>query len=500
MVLCEDLRTKREIRIAEGDFYDVMEAAYALPVYFSPIPYYDHRLIDGGITNLVPLAPAYRYTSQIIASTTFYENPELDLENPLTILNVSIDIGKRPQGVIQLQEYEPLLIRCDVESFSFMDFAAIDAIYAAGYASAKNQYSELMQIEAGGISKEQQLIRETFEVSKQDVLQKLSYFGRIESRTSSNHLSLSLLDSFIAPQDATRIFDDYGITAGYVWDYPALQLEIAGGGFFDPNGSDALAAGFQTRLAAYPHPRLRTELLSRITLQDNALSSMGTGNYSAVIDSMKTEGNVVGVLFQQAPFRVEMQASGGFAMTNPGNLQSGYAGAAVAGIVKSGNAVLPSYGKLQTGYRWENLSEHVFYGEFSGRVPLFSSFALRTAGIGIITPKQGGSVGFSHRDQYRSTLAVGRYPVIAGTSIETLWVPVDWSPSFGEFILFQDLHLGLYGDLLYSGTANWGAGVLAGISVSLIGLESSYLQAYAGYDSIAQGPVGGIVFGLQPQE
>ncbi|GAB1457356.1 hypothetical protein MASR2M48_26640 [Spirochaetota bacterium] len=36
LVACEDLVTKREILLAEGDFTTVMEAAYALPVFFLP--------------------------------------------------------------------------------------------------------------------------------------------------------------------------------------------------------------------------------------------------------------------------------------------------------------------------------------------------------------------------------------------------------------------------------------------------------------------------------
>ncbi|MFA7643099.1 MAG: patatin-like phospholipase family protein, partial [Sphaerochaetaceae bacterium] len=76
MIVCEDLATKRQVRIMEGDMLTVMGAAFALPVYFPPVEYNGHMLVDGGITNLVPLDIAYRFTDTTIVSTTFYEGED----------------------------------------------------------------------------------------------------------------------------------------------------------------------------------------------------------------------------------------------------------------------------------------------------------------------------------------------------------------------------------------------------------------------------------------
>ena len=48
MVVCDDLVTKREIRITEGNFADILIASFALPVYFPPVEYRGHLLLDGG--------------------------------------------------------------------------------------------------------------------------------------------------------------------------------------------------------------------------------------------------------------------------------------------------------------------------------------------------------------------------------------------------------------------------------------------------------------------
>lgn len=137
LVACEDLITKREIRLAAGELRAVLEASYALPVYFPPVPYEGHLLVDGGITNLVPLGTAMEYSPYVVVSSTFYDAKGLNLRNPLVILNTSIDIGKRRAGVADLQEYpDALWIRCSVESFSFMSFDRLAELEREGYRSA----------------------------------------------------------------------------------------------------------------------------------------------------------------------------------------------------------------------------------------------------------------------------------------------------------------------------------------------------------------------------
>ena len=147
----EDLVTKRQIQISEGDFYTVMVASFALPVYFPPVSYQGHRLIDGGITNLVPVGIAGEFTDSIILSTTFYENEELNLNNPVTILNVSFDISKRRRGIEEMKALEDsfIWIRNDVESISFMEFAKVMYLQEKGYEAAKAQSEALEKLKRG---------------------------------------------------------------------------------------------------------------------------------------------------------------------------------------------------------------------------------------------------------------------------------------------------------------------------------------------------------------
>ncbi len=152
IVMCEDLVTKRSVLLCEGDFYDALLGSFALPVYFSSIEIKDHLLIDGGIANIAPVNFAYRYTDNVIVSTTFYSNPDLDLKNAITALNVSIDIGKRRTAMAEIMEHPEITwIRCNVESFSFMQFSAGRELAERGYESCFEVSDELSKYAGSSI-------------------------------------------------------------------------------------------------------------------------------------------------------------------------------------------------------------------------------------------------------------------------------------------------------------------------------------------------------------
>ncbi|MCR5760831.1 MAG: patatin-like phospholipase family protein [Sphaerochaetaceae bacterium] len=144
IAVCEDLVSKRSILLCEGDFYDALLGSFALPVYFSSIEYGEHLLIDGAVANIAPVNFAYRYTDNVIVSTTFYSNPDLNLKNAITALNVSFDIGKRRKAMAEIAEHPEIVwIRCDVESFSFMQFSAGLELAQRGYNSCLEVAEEL---------------------------------------------------------------------------------------------------------------------------------------------------------------------------------------------------------------------------------------------------------------------------------------------------------------------------------------------------------------------
>lgn len=142
VVLAEDLKSRRQVTFMEGDFYKVLAATIAMPIAFPPVRYRDMILIDGGTTNLVPVQPAFDYTDRIIVSTTF-SNPDNDYKDFISIMSRALDLGKTRKGIEELKGIDNILIRCDVEECSFMDFQKATEIMQRGIDSTKKVLDEI---------------------------------------------------------------------------------------------------------------------------------------------------------------------------------------------------------------------------------------------------------------------------------------------------------------------------------------------------------------------
>ena len=141
-IISEDLVSRRQIVFMEGDFYKVLQGSISMPFSFPPVEYNGMKLIDGGVTNLVPVDGAAKYTDRIIVSTALY-NLESSFNSFTSVINRAFDIGKTRKGVYQLKTLKPVLIRCNVENYSFMAFQKMDELSKIGYESAEHALSEL---------------------------------------------------------------------------------------------------------------------------------------------------------------------------------------------------------------------------------------------------------------------------------------------------------------------------------------------------------------------
>jgi len=143
VAVCEDLRSMRRVLVAEGSLAEVLHAAIAIPALFEPVDRDGLTLIDGGISNLVPLEPFAGLSEAVISSTAFY-NRELEPNDPLTVFNMAINIGKSRTAVVDIKRFRPFLIRTDVEQFSFMGWHQLEEIEQRGYDSCSQRIEELV--------------------------------------------------------------------------------------------------------------------------------------------------------------------------------------------------------------------------------------------------------------------------------------------------------------------------------------------------------------------
>jgi NTE family protein len=145
IVVCEDIVSRRQVLLAEGDFAAVATASIAQPVISEPVRFGDMILIDGGAIHLVPAEAAYRYSDAVAVATSFYDR-KLNFSSPFVVLNRSMDIGKTRRSVEDMLARKPVVIRCPVESFSYMEYSRADKVADCGRASARAALGEIREI------------------------------------------------------------------------------------------------------------------------------------------------------------------------------------------------------------------------------------------------------------------------------------------------------------------------------------------------------------------
>lgn len=89
-----DILTEKEVWINSGSLFDAIRASVSLPLLFTPVPYGDSILIDGGVLNPVPIAPTFNDATDItiavnLGGPLLKEGPE-----KIEVVDTSTSLGK----------------------------------------------------------------------------------------------------------------------------------------------------------------------------------------------------------------------------------------------------------------------------------------------------------------------------------------------------------------------------------------------------------------------
>ena len=74
-----DLTKKREVWLQRGDLFKAMQASSAIPGVFDPVIINKHILVDGGVLNLMPIAPVMSDLNDLIIAVDLYA-PEREID------------------------------------------------------------------------------------------------------------------------------------------------------------------------------------------------------------------------------------------------------------------------------------------------------------------------------------------------------------------------------------------------------------------------------------
>jgi NTE family protein len=461
MIICEDLYTGRQIRIAEGTAHIIMQAAFALPFYFDPVSFRDYLLIDGGVSNLVPLEAAYRYTETVIASTTFYRNPDKNLLNPLTILNTAIDITKTRTAVDEIERFEPFLIRCDVEEFSFMAFDQLEELSSTGYESAVSAgdlpFSPRHEI------RDLSAHRDAYEPIIRQVVTDYRAFHRIRDYRPVGSLSLGL--DFSQSQTYRRQLQ-HRITAGPVASLQTVSADLG--------------------LLAGVHYKAETGLTPALAISANVFPHLRVQAAAAAVVSFTPEPDYyLAASLSYVPY-VSLQGIRGL-------LHAGYEYAGDRTSLLTFEAALTGKkSAARAGYTLEDGTDHALYAETGFEVPVGTQIYAGLVTGGRVNPFSCAPVDIRPLDSLWTDIE-DFGPWVLWHTADLNWHLEGFRPTFAELLMLRNLTAGGYVHTAWHGTRlYYQAGVQSSVGVSFIGLSDASITMHAGYQSEGSPFTGGV--------
>ena len=160
-----DLTEQREIWLNKGPLFDAIRASIAIPTVFTPHPYLGRILVDGGLLNPIPIAPALNQAADMIIAVNLNAHSrrsqqraaELargadpdrpgDMEEPaaeadragpkvpsvLDVVTVSLDLMQNTIARMKLASYSPdIVIEVPRDACLFYEFYRAEEMIALG--------------------------------------------------------------------------------------------------------------------------------------------------------------------------------------------------------------------------------------------------------------------------------------------------------------------------------------------------------------------------------
>ena len=492
IVTAEDLRTRRQVELAAGDFSKVMATTFAMPAIFEPVPFGDYLLVDGGATNLVPIGIAAKYSSLLIVSTALY-NKGMNFNNPLSVISRTFDIGKTRAGMKSLLAAEPFVIRNKVEDISYMQFLDPESIIELGRQSAEAAIGDLTGYFPGitlhaPMAPELAAARERYRISVPVALAELKR-GALPRVAPSVRFKMrfKFSDEFEPSPLALDGGNYIGVSVAGASDRLRSSLSALIGLAGTSGRQWALAAG----LIANPFDTLRLRSELRLWGDFNSWPEFFLNPTSAealaVLDWTSRGDTIV--------FRPSLSGSLEYSLTTGTFAWNSHAALSIdAGYARFSRAPAASspFLSMSAGAFADTQAGTLRYGpEWTAKTGLskVGLGALRIRGTGRFDVS-GTGLSLERGDAFRGNLPAGTAPLAAAANVEIVWHAKMLEFDVSEIFLVKDVELGPYFDCVWLSADGSGAALdafAAGLSLSFTwsfaGLKPFDLSLFAGLGS-----------------
>lgn len=149
-----DLVTGEAVILSGGSLPDVLRASMSVPGIFAPVRIDDRLLVDGGMSNNLPVNVVREMGADIVIAVDI-SSPLLKEEQLTSIISVTEQLTNfltRRTTELQIESLGPedILIVPELGDFSSADFEQAEEIVHLGYEAAVQAQNELMAVARGG--------------------------------------------------------------------------------------------------------------------------------------------------------------------------------------------------------------------------------------------------------------------------------------------------------------------------------------------------------------
>ena len=143
-VATNDILSGKEVIIDKGSLREAIQASSAIPGYFPPVPYGKYKLVDGGVTNLVPTSHFEKREDELIIGIDVSQpiKKKAELKSGITILQRAEAIREDHLADIKMGNADKIL-KCNLHNVSWADFSMADEIIKQGETAGKRLVSWL---------------------------------------------------------------------------------------------------------------------------------------------------------------------------------------------------------------------------------------------------------------------------------------------------------------------------------------------------------------------
>lgn len=144
-IICSDIQNSKKIVFKEGDIPLLISASMSFPGLFRPVLYENMLLLDGGLTDNIPVG-ALEDCDVIIASNTTHDTPAHNEEYNFIELLDRISVLMTKSNIESSLETADIVLRPEVENVSVTEMSDPDSLIKLGYEEASRKIDQIKEI------------------------------------------------------------------------------------------------------------------------------------------------------------------------------------------------------------------------------------------------------------------------------------------------------------------------------------------------------------------